>query len=158
MISHMRGRRGFTLIELLIVSLVMGILATVGLPRLQGYRKRAEATAILTELKRLEFGLHAASEGTGRLPAAQAGTVTDPVLAQNLPAAFQLTTARHVMAWVPASDFQSGTIMLVLLDGELCGPIYSAFGATQSSNGQITFASCPAAGGGGVGMLSFAVR
>lgn len=46
-------QRGFTLIELLVVVAVMGILATMALPRLQATRERAVAATMVSDLRNL---------------------------------------------------------------------------------------------------------
>ena len=45
--------KGFTLIELLVVVAVIGILATLGLPRLQATRERAVAASMVSDLRNL---------------------------------------------------------------------------------------------------------
>lgn len=47
------SRRGFTLIELLVVVAVLGILATMSLPRLQATRQRASAASMVSDLRNL---------------------------------------------------------------------------------------------------------
>jgi type IV pilus assembly protein PilA len=49
----MRNRRGFTLIELLIVVVVLGILATIAIPRYWEMRQRAYIAALKADLRTL---------------------------------------------------------------------------------------------------------
>jgi prepilin-type N-terminal cleavage/methylation domain-containing protein len=46
-------RKGFTMIELLVVVAVLGILATLGIPRLQATRQRASAASMVSDLRSL---------------------------------------------------------------------------------------------------------
>jgi len=47
------ARKGFTLIELLVVVAILGILATLALPRLQATRQRAVAASMVSDLRNL---------------------------------------------------------------------------------------------------------
>lgn len=47
------SRKGFTLVELLIVVAVLGILATLAIPRLQLTRERAVAASMISDLRNL---------------------------------------------------------------------------------------------------------
>lgn len=46
-------RRGFSLVELLVVVTIMGLLATLGLPRLAATRQRAVAASMVSDLRNL---------------------------------------------------------------------------------------------------------
>ena len=46
-----QGRRGLTLMELLIVLVIIGLLATIAIPRVSGARERAFITTVMSDLK-----------------------------------------------------------------------------------------------------------
>ncbi|HEX9887431.1 MAG TPA: prepilin-type N-terminal cleavage/methylation domain-containing protein [Longimicrobiales bacterium] len=48
-----RDVRGFTLIELLIVVVIIGILASIAIPKFQSTRQRAYRSALMSDLKNL---------------------------------------------------------------------------------------------------------
>ncbi len=48
-------RGGFTLIELLIVVVILGVLATLAIPKFSGTRRRAQITAMMADLRNLSI-------------------------------------------------------------------------------------------------------
>jgi len=48
-----QSERGFTIIELIVVMAIIGILATIGLPKFRNTRERAARASMLTDLKNL---------------------------------------------------------------------------------------------------------
>lgn len=50
-VTRRRIRSGFTLVELLVVCAIIGILARIAIPRFMDVRTRAQATAIIGELR-----------------------------------------------------------------------------------------------------------
>ncbi len=65
--------RGFTIVELLIVIVVIAVLATLGLVTFNGVRTRAQAGAIVSDIKAMEkaFMLYKQASGTSTWPSDQ---------------------------------------------------------------------------------------
>ena len=51
--ARVGDRGGFTLIELMLVTLVIGILAAIALPRFDSFRQRAHYTSIISDFRNL---------------------------------------------------------------------------------------------------------
>lgn len=52
--KHLKNRKGFTLVELIVVVAVLGILASIAVPRLSGFTQNAQDQAKATNEKLLE--------------------------------------------------------------------------------------------------------
>lgn len=67
-----RNQKGFTLVELLVVVAIIGILATILLPRLLGYTHYSRAARVLDELRQFRqiVDAYSATNGNGAYPLA----------------------------------------------------------------------------------------
>jgi prepilin-type N-terminal cleavage/methylation domain-containing protein len=73
----MRARRGFSIVELLVSMTLIGLLATIAMPRYGDMRRRATAAAIIGDVHAIRIGAFSAyveqqqfprSTGMGRVP------------------------------------------------------------------------------------------
>jgi general secretion pathway protein G len=68
-----RSDSGFTLIELLVVLLILGLLATIVMPRLFGRAEEAKGTAAKVQIRVLEDALHQYEVDNGAYPTTEEG-------------------------------------------------------------------------------------
>ena len=73
--------RGFTLIELMIVVVILGLLATIVMPRMLGRPEQARRTKAKIDIRNIESALALFKTDTGRFPTTSEGLavlVSDP--------------------------------------------------------------------------------
>lgn len=92
-----RAQGGFTLLELIIVVAVIGILATIAMPRLLHAPERAREAVLKTNLRTLREGLDQYYADKGRYPATLEALVEDGYL-RAMP---QDPITRSTETWVP---------------------------------------------------------
>ena len=61
-------KKGFTLLELMIVIVILGILATVVMPRIMDRPEQARRVKAVTEIRQIESALYLLKADTGRFP------------------------------------------------------------------------------------------
>ncbi|MBN2376891.1 MAG: type II secretion system major pseudopilin GspG [Sedimentisphaerales bacterium] len=68
-----RNRKGFTLLELMIVIVILGLLATIIMPKILNRPEQARYTKAMVEIKNIESALALFKTDTGRFPTTSEG-------------------------------------------------------------------------------------
>ena len=66
-------KKGFTLLELMIVIVILGILATVVMPRIMDRPEQARRVKAVAEIRQIETALYSFKVDTGRFPTSAEG-------------------------------------------------------------------------------------
>ena len=135
----MTDRRGFTLIELLIVVSILGLLAAIATPKVQGARARARAADVLGSMRSVRIAATIYFDSAGRWPpSAGAGTVPAG-LAGYLPNSVVFTGNGYRLRWrqvtvtTGGATITYGTLQAVTSDRLLCPPIGTLLGGPSAT-------------------------
>lgn len=144
------NRRGVTVIELMTVVAIMGLLASIAMPKYQQFRKRAQAADAIASMVAIRTGAFnyngsqnawPRSTGFGRIPAG---------LSPFLPASLSFRTADYTFAWRSINVRFNGrrqrfqSVQVRSTDGIICQAIGGLLGGR--TNTAVT-SNCRPAGG-----------
>ncbi len=93
----MSARRGFTILEILIVMLIIGIVATIALPRYHNLRQRAEAARVAGDFHAVKIAAYGYHASTGKWPAEQGPGIVPPELVPELDAGFSFVKPGYTL-------------------------------------------------------------
>lgn len=145
------NRRGFTLIELMTTLSIIGLLASIALPKYQSLRRRATAAEVASNITTLRLGAFQYNESSGTWPATTAvGTVPKGV-ATYLPANGKnvIQGTSYQLGWSSTGVNGKGrrsvqTIQAKTTDATLCQALYGLMGGARNIDLQ---GSCTKKGG-----------
>jgi prepilin-type N-terminal cleavage/methylation domain-containing protein len=136
------NRRGFTIVELLAVVAVLGLLASIALPKYQQFRKRAESADILGAMTAVRVGAFQYNEAVGTWPpTARRGTVPrglSPYLTAG--GALLFRGRSHQLQWrtMRVGGRRTPLVQVItasLTDGVTCQSLYGLWGGAR--NGEL---------------------
>lgn len=142
----MTDRRGFTIVELLIVVSILGILASVALPRFHKARAQARAAEIVGAMRAVRIGATIFFDSAGTWPPQAAQGTVPPVLAGYLPRKNLFTGDGWTLRWRRVAVAGGGAEALLVArttDPTLCTPLSYLLGGSSAT----LAVSCTAANG-----------
>ena len=143
------NRRGFTLIELMTTTAIMGLLATIALPKYQQIRKRANGAEVVAAMTAVRAGAYQFTDTNGGWPATAGLGVVPVGLGQYLTGGGSTLFhgSYHDLGWLSFSAGGAGTFQLVyavLNDAVVCQSTYGLLGGATNAD---LIGFCHAAGG-----------
>lgn len=129
--------RGFTLVELMTSIAVMGLLASIGLPKYHQLRKKADAAETVAAMSAVRVAAFQYNETTGNWPRTAGAGRVPPGLAQYLPGGgAQLFRGRfHRLRWTTArvAGHRPPAVQVItatITDGVVCQSVFGLWGGT----------------------------
>ena len=145
----MNDRRGFTLIELLIVVSIIGLLASIAIPKLDRARAQARASEIAGAMRAIRIGATIYFDSAGRWPPSASAGTAPASLRGYLPATKVFSGNGWTLQWRRVSVVGGGSqgrLVAQLSDPLLCTPLSNMVGGASSTvsvscgrrNGRVT--------------------
>ena len=134
------NRKGFSLIELLTTVSIIGVLASIALPKYQALRKRANAAEIVSAMTTVRAGAYQYNESIGAWPGTTGLGLVPKGLAQYLPGAGvkMFRGEFHQLGWTLTTVKGLGNTTQILsasiTDGVVCQATYGLWGGAANKD------------------------
>lgn len=133
------NRRGFTLVELLATVAILGLLASIALPKYQYLRKKAVAVDVMAAMVAVRTAAFNYNGTTGQWPATAGLGVVPGGLGPYLPGGLSFRTANYRLRWRQVSVGRGPTrstyqvLLARFTDGQLCQGVAGLWGGSANA-------------------------
>ena len=144
------NRRGFTLIELMTAVAVIGLLASIAVPKYQQFRKRAQVADAIASMVAIRTGAFNYNGTLNAWPASTAFGRVPAGLSPYLPGRLTFRTADYVFAWRTLNVRFNGrrqlfqSVQVRSTDGIICQAVAGLLGGRTNT---AVISNCTASGG-----------
>lgn len=132
----MRDRRGFTLIELLIVVSILGLLASIAVPKVRQAKAKATASQVVGAMRAVRIAATIFYDSAGTWPPTAALGTAPPRLVGYLPRTALFTGSGWKLRWQRVTIAGGGTqarLQVRTTDPTICTPLSHLLGGASAT-------------------------
>ena len=133
--KNMKNQKGFTLVELMVVIAILGILATIGMTKMNDATASANGVKIVADLRMIDNAINMAQASGATVAAITAGPIGEPVSNYLDPVPTPPTNGKYVTkAQVTTpTDLLTGTGAVYLITADTNGNLRATYNGNNIS-------------------------